>query len=151
MAAGGIDIRMIGDKKLSRKFAGLERKTQGKIVRPALRNSAKRIKPEIVKRVSGLPVGVVTGRYLAAWQKAKIRRGKGKRGLIRIGIASPTREELGISPQDPFYFPNAIEYGHEGAPPHPHMRPAVDENRGREHRLIGREIGRGIEREFKRA
>lgn len=33
-------------------------------------------------------------------------------GMIRDGIALPTRAELGISPSDKYYWPFALEYGH---------------------------------------
>lgn len=147
---GLVDISIVGDKALQRKLKRLAGKVQRKVVRVALRKAARRIRERIIQNVSGAPVGVITGEYRAAWKSSKVRAGGGKRGLIRLGIAFPSREILGIAPEDKSYYPAAIEYGHDGVPAHPHVRPAVDDNIDAERRKIGRDIGKAIEREAKR-
>ena len=146
----GIDISMVGDKDLEKKFRRLEDKVQKRIVRKALRAAAKRIKGRVVAKVSGDPVGVQTGRYRQAIQSTKVVAAKRSPGMISLGLPMPFREALGISPKDRHYFPAALEYGSDNASARPHFRPAVDENRAEEFRQIGRDIGTGIEREAKR-
>lgn len=148
--AAGIDISMIGDKALEKKFRRLEDKVQKRIVRKALRASAKRFKARVIENVSGFPVGVRTGRYRAAIKAGKVKAIPRSRGRIGVGIPMPLRSELGISPDDKHYFPAALEYGSDTAPARPHFRPAVDEHKSEELRQIGRDIGDGIEREAKR-
>jgi len=143
------DISFIGDKELQRKLHELEYGAQAKAVRPALRKSAKRLKAEVIRRI---PVG--SGNYLKVWKRTKIRKGAAKRGLTRLGIVAPTREELGISPNDQWFWPYALEYGHTSRGirvfARPHMRPAVDENKASELRRIGSDIGTEIEKIFKK-
>lgn len=148
--AAGIDISMVGDKALQKKFKRLEGVAQKRVIRKALRASAKRIKARVVAKVSGDPVGVQTGRYRQAIKAGKVKAIPRSRGRIGLGIAMPLRSELGISPDDKHYFPAALEYGSDTAPARPHFRPAVDEHKTEELRQIGRDIGDGIEREAKR-
>jgi len=141
-----VDLRVLGVPELERKLKRLEAATQKKVVRQALRKSATRTKARVVDNLSGEKVNVQTGVLRQAFKKAKIR-GETKRGRIRIGIVFPERDALGITPDDKHYYPTAVEYCHGNVPPHPYMRPAIDEHRTGELRLIGRDIGNGIEKE----
>lgn len=145
--ADGIDIQLnvLGAKELERLFKILERKVGTKILKGALKKSAKRLQPEVVRRAPE-----ETGDYkkVLAGMKAKPRRG---RGVYVYGLAYPTREELGIRPNDPYYYPTAVEYGHKKrgggrVQAYPHFRPAVDENASREFVLIGEDIRRAIDK-----
>ncbi len=144
-----VDISVLGDKELSAKLNRLAGKRAKSIVRSALRKAAKRTKSRIVQNLSGSPVGVVTGRTRAAFAATKIGAVR-NRALIIQGVKLPTREALGIPSGDRNYYPNAIEYGHVGAPAKPFIRPAVDSNKDSEIRAIGKDIGAGLEREAKR-
>lgn len=147
MASNFIDISVFGDKALQRRLQRVATTTQRKIVRQALRASAKRIKPYVLQNIQS-KLGQRTGAYYKAWKRAKIRSGATRRGMIRLGIAMPTREEFGIAPGDKYFYPAALEYGQKRGnrhvPARPHIRPAVDNNKGREFRQISRDIGRGI-------
>ncbi len=154
MARPAIDISLVGDKALLKQLANLGKPaTQKKAVRPALRKSAKRIKPRVVANLSGHPVATRTGRLRAAFAAEKIHGLPRSRVIIGMGFDMPTREALGIDPSDKYYYPVAVEYGHArgagkaAAPPHPYIRPAVDSNRESELTLIGRDIGKAIEKQ----
>lgn len=145
-----IDISLLGEKALQQKLKKLPGVVQRKVVTRAMRNEAKRVKARVVHNLSGVKVGVVTGQTLAAFKRAKVRSGAHKRGTIRLGMVMPTREELRIPPGAKHFYVGAVEYGHKGAPPHPFIRPAVDEHKEQSRRALAAEIGRGIVREAKK-
>ena len=150
-----VDISMFGDRELQRMLDKLPDKVQLKIARKAIKNSVERLRPEIIRRLSGDPVGVDTDTLRGAFRAVQIKS-HGKAGLIRFGFPFPTREALDIDAEDKWYYPMAIEYGYIHAksgqyvPPRPFMRNAVDENYDREIRLTGKEIGKGITKEAAR-
>jgi hypothetical protein len=138
-----VDVSFIGDRELERKLRTLAGPMQRKIVRAALRESAKRTLPRVISNLSGEPVGVRTGTLRAAFAAQKVRAGRSRRG-IRLGITFPTRDELGIAPDDPYFYPAAVEYGHSGVAARPFLRPAVDNHRSAELSAIGAFISRRI-------
>ena len=156
MARPAVDIRLIGDKALIRALSKLPVTSQKKAVRPALRKAAKRLRGHIVENVSGTPVGVVSGRTLAAFTAARIRALKRSRSAIGVGVVMPTREELGIDPGDKWFHPAATEYGtveREGRGSIDEtrfIRDAVDIHKAREIATLGTDIGKGIERHWRR-
>jgi len=140
-----VDIKVLGVPELEKELKRLEARVQRTIVRSALRKSAKRVRGYVVENLSNDKVNVRTGRLRQAFQETSIR-GSSRRGFIRLGIAFPEREALGIGPFDKYYYPTAVEYGHGEVRAYPYMRPAVDEHRSLEVLLIGRDIGRAIEK-----
>ena len=144
-----VDISFLGDKELEKNLEKLVDKTQKKIARQAIRKGAKRTQKRIVANIERLGL-VDSGVLLNAYKNAKIRSGSNKSSFIRIGPVNPTREELGISPDDKYYYPFAVEFGHKGAKAKPFIRPAVDEHYRDEVIEIGKDIGKGIEREAKK-
>lgn len=143
MKNDGFDLSLLGVKGMDRKLRRLEAKVQKSIVRKALRASAKRVRVYVVANLSGVKVNVDTGTLRDAFAKAKIR-GTSRRGLIRIGLQYPERDDLGIPADSKYYYPTAVEYGHGDVRAYPYMRPAVDEHDTVERSLIGRDIGNGI-------
>lgn len=157
MAKGMVDISMLGDKELDRKLAKLATAaSQKRAVRPALRKSTKRLKAHVVANLSGRVVKPDTGRWLRATIAAKVKAIKRSRGEIGTAFAMPTREELGIEPGYEWYYPFAVEYGHP-APGREHasakapIRQAVNSHAREELFRIGRDIGKGIEKEAKKS
>lgn len=144
MANQGVDISLIGDKALMRKLARLPDAVEKKIVRKVLRDHAKVVKARVVALVP-----VRTGNLKAAYANSKIQSA-GKRGLIRVGITYPTRQELGIAEDSRWFYPRHVEYGEGFGPARPHLRPAIDNYRESDRRTIGSAIGRAIEREAAR-
>lgn len=150
MAQPVVDISMVGDKEVERMFAQLPDASQKKVVRPAFRKSAKRTKARIVTNLSGHPVTPQSGKLLAAMKRVKIRAMKRSRARVGVVVPLPTREEVGISPEDKHYYPAAVEYGHSRAPAKRFIRNAVNDHEADELRMIGTDIGKGIEREARR-
>lgn len=143
MAASIVDIGVLGDKALERKLARLPGTVQKKVVRQAMRKSAKRVHAKLLSKVNGFPVGVVTGQYKAAVAKAKPRAGKRSRSLIQMVIPRPAEAEDAITQ-------GALEYGRSNMAARPHVRPAVDEDIAANRAQIARDIAAGIVREAKR-
>lgn len=142
--ADTFDISMLGDKELVRALDKLQRKDAARILRQELRKSAGRTKTRLLRNLSGYPVAVDTGTTRDAFKKARVKSARARRGDIRLGIEMPARADLGISPTDKFYYPTAIEYGYDGVPARPFMRPAVDEHKEDEYRRIGGAIAAKI-------
>lgn len=146
-----VDISVIGARELERKLKKLDTRIQKKVVRQALRTSAKRVKKRVVNNLSNTRVMVQSGKLLNAFKNAKTKSFTRRYG-IRIGHVLPSREELGIpayqsGKKDAGYYPYFVEYGHGDVPAHPFLRPAIDEHKNMEFHRIGRDIGRNIERE----
>lgn len=154
MAKPVVDISLVGSDILIRQLASFEPRIARKVVRQTLRKSVKRLKVHIVQHLSGYPVAPETGRYLTAMAGAQPKALPRKRHVIAQAIAMPTRAELGISPQEKGYYPFSLEYGYTRearapvvVPPFAPIRRAVNDNTDAEHRLMGRDIGKGVERE----
>ena len=123
----GMGSSVQGMKELNDLLQRLEPKIQKRALRPALRDSAKRIKSQIVQNLSGGVVGVRTGTLRRAYRGAKIRASKkGRRGGVTFEIWNPTRTELRIKPGAPGYYPFAMEYGTSKLPAKRFIRDAVD-------------------------
>jgi hypothetical protein len=152
MASKFIEIGMLGDKELARALAKLPDKAQSKAVRPALRKATKRIHVGITQAFSGIPVGMDTGRTLTAIAGVAPIKLKIKHGVVGYGILWPTRDELGISPEDEFFYPAVIEYGSAKDPEHyparAPVRGTVNRMQGAELGTIGRDVAKGIERQW---
>lgn len=143
-----VDLRILGDKELERAMNKLAAKTQKKVVRGALRKEATQTKKRVVANIGRLNL-VDSGVMMGAFSKAKIRSA-GKKTLIRIGVVAPERAALGIHASDKYYYPNAVEFGHDLAAPKPFQRPAIDEHRGAAIARIARNIGAGIKKEARK-
>lgn len=146
MAGSLIGIKLLGDQRLIRQFAALEKKTAKKLLRPELRASAKRLLPQVVRRVP-----IDEGDYFEAIEGLKIRSGGRSRRVVRAGIdTSSLSKEMAI-------LMGILEYGtkeREGprgqVTAQPHWRPAVDESKARELVLIGRGLSKRIAMELRR-
>ncbi len=139
-----IDISVLGDKELQKRLSRISDKMQKKIVRTAIRNSAKRAKDRIVANIQKQGL-IDTGGMLKAFRSAPIRQSsRNPRKLVRIGVAFPDRADLGIDPDEKVYYPTAVEFGHGGVPAYPFIRPAIDENKEQEHAQIAADIRTGL-------
>lgn len=116
-----ITMKLIGDKKLARKFDKMPKRVQGRTVRRGLRAGAKLIQASALRLVPE-DTGALAGTI-------KVRSGRRRRGRINMIIVTGTRDELGIDSADPYYYPAVVEYGSEARniPPTPFMADAADE------------------------
>lgn len=141
-----VDIRAFGNKELEKKLGRLADKAQTKVVKAALRKESTRVKKRIVANIVRLDL-IDEGMLLKGYQSAKTKTARSGKNFIRLGVENPTREALGIAPDDPYYYPYAVEFGHVGAEAKPYIRPAIDEHKDKSYKDIGDDIGKGIERE----
>lgn len=152
MANAFVDISVLGDKEVARALAKLPDKYEGKAVRPALRGSAKRLKVNVAQAYSGIIIGVRTGRTLAGFIAHKVKALPRQSGWMGAAFDFPTREELGISPDDKWFYPAVLEYGSpddpERYPAYAPIRRTVNANEGRELGTITRDIATGVERQW---
>jgi hypothetical protein len=154
MAKPVFDISILGDKALEARLAAMHPRLQRKVGRAALRKSAQRTRQPLVQAVSGSELGIVTGQLLTVMASAMSRKplpGKRSRLSISFLVPMPTREDLGLSPKEALW-PKVLEYGSvkSGFPPHPWIRNTINRMLPREQKQIGRDIGKGIEREWKK-
>jgi hypothetical protein len=144
-----IDISKFGDKELQKAFQKLTDKAQRTTVRKSLKDEAVLVQQRIVANIMRLNL-IDSGLMVRAYAASKIRT-QGKRTLLRLGIDNPTREMLNIEPDDKYYYPYAVEFGHDNVKAKPFIRPTV---KGAEYGMaigrIGRGIGKGIEREARK-
>lgn len=149
MPRDGIDITVLGVPELDRKLRRFERKMQRTMLSRIFRDHLRRrIRGRILAFLSGDPIRPLTGKLREAMATARVRAAaRNPRRLLRIGIAWPTRAELGIDSDDPHFYPAALEYGHKGAPAHPFIRPAIDNYRRLDVRRIARMLKKAIRRE----
>lgn len=137
--ADGVDISLVGDKKLQRKFKQLVGTVQKKIARKAMRAGAKIIQQDAKKRVK-----TKSGRLKKSIKVKAIKRSRRAIGfLVRTG----TRKELQVDENSQYYYPAALEYGHGGVRAFPYLRPALDNNADKALKKIGEVIAQGIREE----
>lgn len=137
--AADFDISLFGDKQLQKKFKGLEKKIQKKILSKALRNAAKVVQASAKSKV---PVDTGNLKRNIIVRKEKLKASKGIGIVVTIG----SRAKLGIDANDKSFYPAAVELGTKNKSAQPYLRPAIQENRSRLIQQIGRELGKGIER-----
>jgi len=152
VASGDIDIRMIGDKELERKFLALSsEKTQARILRLGMRKAAERIKNYTLINLSGRLVDEDTGRLVNAIESEKPTQFK-DRAVFVAGVKLPEPSKLGIPKTEgtkkPGYYPAVLEYGSakRGLAPRAPFRRAIDEHRAAELQRLGVDIGKAVER-----
>ncbi len=139
-ARGVFDVSVTGDKRLQKRFGTLTPKVQGKVLRPALRKTAKVALPAIRAAAPRASGAMAKGLKVRA-TKQKRRRG-GRR--VGVGIHTPPREKLGISPDDPYYYPAGVELGTEFLSGASFMRGPFRSLRDRMLRVLRVSLWRGI-------
>lgn len=154
MAKPAVDISVLGAKELERALSKLPDKVQRTVVRSANRKVAKKVHSEVVRRAP-----VDTGTLKAAFQATNKPRLKTYPTAVVYYLDFPTRAQLGI-PADTKakkqgFYPLHLEYGFisrfgRTVPPHPYIRPAVDENIDVYHGMMRHDINKGIIRNMRR-
>lgn len=136
-----VDISALGDVRLQKRLARLTTKMQKSIVRRALRAGAKEILA-VTKQL----VPVDTGKLR---EGLKIRATKARRGSFGVQVQTPTRADLGIGADEKGFYPAVLEYGADGHPPHPYLRPALEQGRAAALDAIATGIREGIDEAVK--
>ena len=135
---GGVDISLIGDKELIRRFNALPAKAEKKVFRQAARKVAKMI---LVSAKQKCPV-----RTGALKESLKVKAMKRSRNRIGILIGSGSDEP--VLSGDTFYSA-FVELGTKKTAAKSFLRPALEQNRARGMEMLREEIGKGVEREAK--
>ena len=164
-SSASMTIRVIGSDAVLRALHELPQKLQDQLVSKELVASAERIKTDLLLNLTGRKVNERTGALVSAFEFQPAHRLKAtiNKGLVRYGIAYPTRAELGIPLKAKGYYPTALEYGtkervqttYRGKPlekprklgsivARRYVRDAIDEHRARETRLLTLGIQRRI-------
>lgn len=150
MSSGMFELKLFGDKQLTKQLGRLPFALQQKILRKTFRDSLKRLKTEILINLSGREVQERTGRYVNAMERQNPRISFTKDGAVLAGMKMPTRPALGISDKGG-YYPAALEYGVKRGPRQfdafAPIRKAANARQDAELRRIGDEIGAGIAKE----
>lgn len=145
-------LRITGLKEIDRKLISLGKKAAGKIVRPALRSSAKfmqKAEKSSVKSLVGGQMGALIARNIIIRALKKRRGTSAVRTLINpkadglLHFSRGSSSDIGTKKQSTgkrYYIPSAIEYGHaypgrggggsppKDVPPKPAFRRAFDAN-----------------------
>lgn len=144
--AAVVDISLLGDKKLEKQLRKLPNRVEKKVVRQALRAGAKPILAAAKANVATM-TAPQTGRLAKGLQLRAIRRSRGRMGYR---VATKPREFYGIEPDDKWFYPAVVEYGHPKAAARPFLRSAFDSHERSSFAIVKREIGVGVEREAKK-
>lgn len=154
--AAMFDMKMIGDKEVVRAMQGLPKEVQVKVMRGSLRKSAERLKNQILLNASGLIVKEDTGAMVAAFEATRIGTRVRPGGTVAF-VKLPSRAALGIPrskgrdpAKDTEYYPTILEFGQPTQPPRPFMRKAVNDLEDEEYIRMGRDIGKGTTRAWRR-
>lgn len=140
-----IDVTLLGDKELQRKLNHLARNVQRKVVRISMKKAGNEIlRPAIVAAVP-----VKTGALKAAMAKEQFKVLSGRRTGVKL--AMPPRDRLAMDPNDKYYYPTHVEYGHGNVPPHSYIRKPVDANANQWRNRVGQFMGTAIETEAKKS
>lgn len=144
MAQAGlqVDIRFIGDKELQRKLNRLDPEIQRRVLTESMA-----VAGEIVLKAAKANAPVRTGKHRDNIRMRKVNRKRGRNRGIGVEVVSGTRKKLGISPDDKFYYPAALEFGapSRNIAARPHMRPALNNRRALLKLRIASHMGRSIE------
>jgi len=142
-----VDLEILGASEARRRMKKLRIGAARNVVNKSLRQAAKRImKPAIDANISTVSPGQFgTGRLKQL--KTRIRR----YGKIGIRIQTPTREKLGIKP-DEAYYPAILEVGlaEKGIEPKRMLRRARDQKSASVKTFLRRVMGKFIDAEVKK-
>lgn len=110
--AFGASMNVSGLNGLRQALLELPNDLKKRTLRRVLRKQSKVVLAEIKAVMPRHPDSVV---HLVDLMRVAAGKTTNKGEVIRDGAVYPTRAELGISADDPYYWPFALEYGH--APP----------------------------------
>ncbi|MEJ2202945.1 MAG: HK97 gp10 family phage protein [Gemmatimonadota bacterium] len=147
MSSPRFDIRVLGDKKLTKAMRKLPEKMERKVLRKAMRTAFKTTLERAKARVP-----VHSG---ALKRSLKLRSRRGGRRKIAYAIFSGGKDQLGVpsktkSGRPRGYYPAAIEFGWKAGsrpvPERPWMRAALKESEAQVLAKLRRELWTGIRR-----
>lgn len=132
------DLKLEGFEDVIKTFNTLDDKLQKKAMRPALRAGAK-----IIQKAAKNKSPTLTGKNK---KFIKVKSLKRSRGSVGLAIQTGTREQLGIPRDEHGYYPMVLEYGSKHVKKQPFMKPALEQNREKSTKAIGKKLKAGIEK-----
>ena len=130
--AKDIDIRVLGDKKLQKQLNKLDPKLRKKALQSAMRIA---MKPVLLAAKSSAPVDSgLLRRFL------RIKNLKANKKSIGVIVKYGTRKALKIDPNDPYYYPAALEYGTKTVKGRPILRNALNDNKEQVLNILAKEL-----------
>lgn len=130
------DLSVIGEKRLQRKLASMEKRVAHKVVKDSLREAMEPVK-DLAKRRAPADRGLMRRSIRTAARANK----RGATALVRTG----TRKQLKIPADSRYYYPAAIEYGTRTQPARSFLRAALGRLKNAVLRSVGDKIRRRLE------
>lgn len=141
MAKSMIDVSVLGMPELQRKLNRVEQTMRKKIVRQALREGGR---PILAETIATCPVRTGALKASLKLRVANLSPRRRRAGEFGMQVQTGTREDLGIAPGDPYYYPAAVEWGTAKLPAVAFMRRATDTKRPEALAIIAQVIRTGI-------
>lgn len=146
------EMTMPGIREFEQALGQFAKKIQSNIMRTAIRRSGNRLKNATLLNMSGIIVGEDTGRTVTAMEARPVKTVIRRSGTIVALWPLPSRASLGIPryrSDTGYYLLIGLEYGtaHRTTPLAP-IRTSVNQRTSSEFRTIGRDLGKGIKREW---
>ena len=130
-------ITVTGDKALVAKMLGLAPAAQKRVIKPAARAAGRPIR-DLARQLAPRDTGL-----LSRTIEMVTRSGRNPGVMVQM----PRRQKIGIPPEDKYYYPAIVEYGHKGAAAKPYMRPAWEMRKASSLVIFERELWKGVKRE----
>jgi len=126
-----IDIRVVGGKRLNKKFNKLDTKVKGKIMREATKTAMQPVL-ELAKNRAPVKTGLMR-------RSLKIASFRGRNAVGAV-VRTGTRRQLKILANAKGYYPAAVEYGTRKLRARPFMRSSLAARKPQALSILGREI-----------
>lgn len=130
------DLELTGFENVLAQFNTLDDKVQKKALRPSLRAGAK-----IIQKAAKSKSPRLSGKNRKFIKIKSIKRTRKSIGLM---IQTGTRQQLGIPLDEHGYYPMVLEYGSKNVRRQPFMKPALEQNRAKAIKAIGKELEKRI-------
>jgi hypothetical protein len=98
-----------GARLLGRTLRDLDDVVKKRVIRYGVRKALERLKAKIMLAWADHED---TGRLSAAMEAKRVGRVRVSRHGVRAEWPMPTRVQLGINPDDPYFYPHLVEYGY---------------------------------------
>lgn len=143
-------MELSGFAEFSRAIRSVPIRLRERILPPILEPSINRVHARVLLNMSGAVVQERTGVTVGAFESTKPKVRVENNGDVTASFKLPTRGKLGITPDDPYYYPFATEYGFSVGRTHvaakmPIRKAANDMAEG-ELRIISRQIADALGR-----
>jgi HK97 gp10 family phage protein len=140
-----IDVDIAGMHELEQRLRELGPQLEKKVIRQALRAAARPVLDQA--RANLGPPYRKTGKHTDPLRRGlKIRALRPRRGRFGVAVQTPTRAELGIPADSPWYYPAHIELGTRRTAAQPYLRNALAAKRQAARESIVQAIQAGIAR-----